>query len=164
MVSGTSDGRTLELFVRSLASGEDSGPAHAQRVRALAAAGDVREASITVWGEEVGLSTTAIRTPMGKAILDDVAALRSWVDERDVTMVPFFESRQVTADVTGEAYTALRLPVSCLAEYVDGELVHVAPHTDGTSVCTVDDRLQRLESGDGARGTDAGSVERAVTH
>jgi len=145
MVSGTSDGRTLELFVRSLSPGETGGVDHARRARTLAATGRVADASVTVWGEEVGLSTTAIRTPMGRAILDRVAELRSWADDRDVTMVPFFESRDVTSEMTGESYTAMRLPVSCLAEYVDGELVHVAPYTDGTAVHSVDDRLAHLE-------------------
>lgn len=166
MASGTSDDHSLELFVRSLSSGETGGIDYARRVRELAAAGRVRDASVTVWGDEVGLSTTAIRTPAGKCILDRVAVLRSWTDGRGVTMVPFFETREVTSSVTGESYTALRLPVYCLAEYVDDELVHVAPYTDGTAVCTVDDRLRRLEGRDEERGTEVGgaSTQPPVTH
>lgn len=165
MVPGQSDGRSIELFVRSLEPAAAPGPDHAGRVRALAAAGRVADANVTVWGTEVGLSTTAVRTPRGKCILDRVAELRAWADERDVTVVPFFESREVTSSVTGEAYTALRLPVSCLAEYDGGELVHVAPYTDGTAVCSVDDRLRRLEgSGDPAGESDAGATGEPVTH
>lgn len=146
MVAATPGGRSLELYVRSLTSGDDPARAHARRVRDLASSRHYDDAAITVWGSEIGLSTTAFRTPEGKTILDRIGEFRAWADGRDRTMLPFFETRAVRAPVTGETHTALRLPVSCLAEYADGELVHVAPSHDGQAAHTVEDRLARLEA------------------
>jgi hypothetical protein len=148
----TTDGRVLELYVRSIAAGGAARPPLADRVTALAATGTVADAEVHVWGDEVALSTTALRTRVGRTILDRVASFRSWARERGGTMTPFFESRTVTGRLTGETDATLRLPMACLAEYEDGELVHVAPvRTDG-SVCTVEDRLRALESDTGPSG------------
>lgn len=146
MVAATPDGRSLALYVHSLAPGADRARDHARRVRELAASAHVENATVTVWGTEVGLSTTAIRTPEGKAILDRIGEFRAWAHDRDRTELAFVESRTVRASVTGETYTALGLPESCLAEYADGDLVHVAPVHDGTTAHTVEDRLARLET------------------
>lgn len=169
MVAATPGGRSLELYVRSLSPGDESTRAHARRVRDLASSARVDDATVTEWGSEIGLSTTAFRTPEGKAILDRIGQFRAWAAGRDRTMLPFFEARAVRAPVTGETHTALRLPASCLAEYADGQLVHVAPCRDGTAVHTVEARLDRLEaspddrSPDRDHAPDAGRAQ-TVTH
>lgn len=145
MVAPTPGGRVLELYVRTLTAGDDPAPAHARRVRDLAATARYDAAAITVWGSEVGLSTTALRTPEGKCLLDRIGEFRAWAAARDLTMRPFFETRTVRAPDTGESQAALGLPVACLAEYEDDELIHVAPYHDGTATCTVADRLARLD-------------------
>lgn len=146
MVAATPGGRRLELYIRSLSPNDGATVEHAERVRDLAASERYDEAAITVWGTEVGLSTTAIRTASGKCVLDRIASFRAWADERNLTMDPFFETRTVTAPVTGESHATLGLPVSCLAEYEDGELVHAVPYHDGTVSWTVADRLDQLEA------------------
>ena len=163
MDSGTGD-RRLELYVRSLSGGEPTASEHAQRVRTLAASGQVADATVLVWGEEVGLSTTAFRTRVGKCILDRVASFRAWAEERGGSMTPFFDARTVTGTVTGECYASLRLPVSCLAEYEAGDLVHVAPYRAGSTTCTVEDRLRHHErpAGEGTAGV--GTAGRPALH
>ncbi|MEF8852594.1 MAG: HTH domain-containing protein [Haloarculaceae archaeon] len=71
--------------------------------------------------------------------------LRRVADGRDVRVDPFFETREADASLTGESYTALVLPAACLAEYRDGDLHHVAPHTSGSAVHSVADRVTALE-------------------
>ncbi|QLH80484.1 HTH domain-containing protein [Halosimplex pelagicum] len=149
MPTASSPARSVALFVRSLSPTETPAPRHADRVRALEAGDRVEEASVTVWGSEVELSARARRTPIGKCVLDRVADFRAWADERGVSMEPFFDTREVSASLTGEEYAALRLPVTCLAEYEGDELVHVAPYTTGEAVCSVADRLRRLDEDDG---------------
>lgn len=139
---------TVELFVRSLSATGTTASRYVDRVRDLTTTEHVDSASITIWGDEVELSNTACRTDAGRLILDRVATFRGWADDRDVTMDPFFEERAVASAVTGESFTALRLPRSCLAEYDDGELVHVAPYSTGEAVCSVADRLRQLEDPD----------------
>ncbi|ELZ28929.1 hypothetical protein C475_04806 [Halosimplex carlsbadense 2-9-1] len=163
MPTASSPARSVALFVRSLSPTETPAPRHADRVRALEAADRVDEASVTVWGSEIELSTRARRTPTGKCVLDRVADFRAWADERGVSMGPFFETREVSSSLTGEEYTALRLPVTCLAEYDGDELVHVAPYSTGEAICSVADRLRRLDEDAGVdddRGDGAAVVER----
>jgi len=145
----TTDPRRVELFVRSLSPKTGRSPATAQldRLRRLADE-DVVDLSVTVWGREVGLSTTAARTDAGEFVLDRVANFREWADDHDVCVEAFFETREVESGLTGESYTALVLPVACLAEYRDGELVHVAPYTTDSAVHTVSDRVTTLEAPD----------------
>ena len=140
---------SVELFVRSLSPVQSPVTEHVDRIRDLQGPDGIESASITVWGDEVGLSTTAYGKEGGRAILDRVAEFRSWADSRDLEIEPFFERRSVTSDLTGESYAALRLPVSCLAEYAGDELVHVTPHCTGNAVCSVADRLSRLEDRNG---------------
>jgi len=107
----------VELFVRSLSPDSARAPAdeHLDRLRRLADRGAI-DLAVTVWGREVGLSTTAARTDPGTAVLDRVAAFRAWADDQGVSVEPFFRTREVRSDLTGEAYDALVLPVACLAE------------------------------------------------
>jgi hypothetical protein len=145
MPTGTLGDRRLELYVRSLSGGAAAGEEHARQVRALDRGGRVESGSVVVWGDEVGLTTTAFRTRVGKCILDRIAAFRAWADDRGGAMAPFFETRSVTGEITGESYTAVRLPVACLAEYAGDDLVHVAPYRAGDADCTVGERLRQLE-------------------
>lgn len=163
MDSGTGD-RRLELYVRSLSGGDPTASEHARRVRNLAARDRVAEATVLVWGEEVGLSTTAFRTRVGKCILDRVAGFRAWAGERGGSMTPFFDARTVTGTVTGETYSSLRLPVSCLAEYEDGDLVHVAPYRAGSTTCTVAERLRHHEGPAREEEAEGGAAGRPALH
>jgi len=143
----TTDPRRVELFVRSLSPRTGRSPPETQldRLRRLAEE-DTVDLSVSVWGREVGLSTTAARTDAADFILDRVADFRDWSDTHDVCVETFFETREVESGLTGESHTALVLPVVCLAEYRDDELCHVAPYTTGTAVHTVADRISALES------------------
>jgi hypothetical protein len=150
-----SDTRRVELFVRSLSPATPN-PATAQlpRLRRLADEGTL-DLTVSVWGREVGLSTTAGRTDPGTCVLDRVAAAREWADDNDVSVEPFFETREVDSTLTGESYTALVLPTACLAEYDGDELVHVAPYATDSAVHAVSDRVDALEDAHTESPTDA---------
>jgi len=136
---------TVELFVRSLSLKFDRSPAddHLDRLSDLADRGLV-DLTVSVWGREVGLSTTASRTDAGEYVLDRVATVRQWADRHGVSVAPFFQERRVESGLTGETYATLVLPVTCLAEYRDGALVHATPHVADSSVHSVCDHLERL--------------------
>lgn len=150
----------VELFVRSLSPPAGRNPARMQlsRLRRLDEAGAL-DLSVSVWGREVALSTTAARTDAGQSVLARVADAREWADDRGVCVDPFFETRAVTSTLTGEAYTALVLPVACLFEYRGGELSHVAPYTTDSAVHSVADRVRTLaESTGGADSSEVGPL------
>jgi hypothetical protein len=141
-------GDTLELYVRSLTPAGDPGPENGviDRVQALDWSGGGPDASVVVWGNEVALSTTATETSPGRHVLDRVAAFTAWAADSGCSLTPFFETRRRTSRLTGESFTALRLPAVLLAEYRDGELVAVTPRMENGETHTVAERLSTLES------------------
>lgn len=145
----------VDLFVRSLSPRGARGRPSAvvDRLEELLAAGHIDEYSVYVWGAEVGLSTPAAGAGEGRAILDRVAAFRSWADRRGVALEGF--DRRETTAMTGETRTVLVLPVLALAEYADGELVGVAPRS-GDGAVTVEDRLAALSRRAEGRDPEAG--------
>jgi hypothetical protein len=145
----TAERVTVDLYVRSLTPRAGNGRQDAviERLERLADTGQIDEFSLDVWGRQVSLSTAAARTDAGRNVLDRVEEFRDWAAETDRSISSFFETRRVSSQVTDESYVALVLPMLTLAEYHDGELAAVAPCTDGDGVCTVPDRLDRLENG-----------------
>jgi len=143
--SGPAD-RRIELYVRGLTSrpGRETRERAVTLLERLDAAGTIATFTVRVWGQEVGLSTTAAETERGRDILDRVGAVRRWANRNDVSVEPFFDGRAATSGITGEEYTTLRLPVAVLAEYADGDLAYVTPHEDCGTVRTVQDRLDHL--------------------
>lgn len=133
-----------ELYVRSLASRTGCQERVIKQLQSLADKGSLESVTVHVWGEEVGLSTTAVETASRRSILDTIGTFRSWADANDVSLVQFYEERTRVSGLTGEEFTTLRLPVLTLAEYQDGELVSVTPHERKSGVRTVEDRLEML--------------------
>jgi len=150
-------GSRVELHVRSLSPDEGRGPQSAvlEELRRLDDADRIGELSVSVWGRQISLSTTAAGTNEGQAILERIGAFRSWARSTGGTLEPFLKTREATSSITGETHTALVLPTMLLAEYHDGELVHVAPHADDDAVTTVADRLETLAATTDRRGSDA---------
>lgn len=135
---GTANGdRTVELYVRALAP--RAGRERVDRVRAelvrLADEGAVTDYSVTIWGDAL---------PVGgdHALVDRVATFRSWAAETDARLVGVEKKR--TGTLVDDLETVWTLPALALAEYDDGELVHVTPHERDGAVHTVDDRLGTL--------------------
>lgn len=147
--SDDSDGVRLELYVRSLSPRGTYRRQEAliERLERLSAAGRIDDYSVEVWGRRVAFSTAAARTEAGKHALARHAVFKRWADANDRSIGSFFEVRTVDSKLADERYRALIFPGAALAEYRDGELRHVAPCSDGGTVYTVEDRLDRFEQG-----------------
>lgn len=137
---------SVHLFVRSLSpSGARDRPSTiVDQIEKLVDEGHVSEYTVSVWGNEVDLAMSTTSDGGSRAILEQVAAFRSWADEHRVTLEGF-QQREVTT-LTGETHAVLTLPVIVLAEYTNEELSRVAPYSDDDGICTVDDRLAALAS------------------
>lgn len=110
--------------------------------------------SVSVWGERI-VPETAGQTEMGATLLDRISRFKQWAQRNDVEL-PAFSRRSVTNVATDDADAAITLPLTGLAEFIDGELVHVAPCRDGATVRSVDDRVARITTPpEGAPVTDA---------
>jgi hypothetical protein len=140
--------RTVELCVRSLSETfvQAQQRSAIDRLAELSAAGAIDAFDIQVWGRQLVLSATTIRTDSGRRFLDRFKRIRTWAAGQDVSLAPFFEVREISAELTDEEFTVVAFPVSALVEYVDGEIVSVTPHRTENQVYSVPDRLADLEA------------------
>lgn len=143
-------GRSVELYVRSLAPDgyHQSQTSILDRTATLVESGTLTDRHVHVWGRQVPVAGEATRTAVGEYVLDRVGAFREWAAANGCSLSPAFELREVEDTIAGEQFRAIRLPTAVLVEYVDDALVCVTPHTEGSAVRTVSDRLTALETGD----------------
>ena len=145
----------IEAFVRSTPPTGTRDPAArtVDRLRALVEAGCVDEYSVYRWGRTVDLGGTAPCSETGDILFDRVGSFRSWAADAGVELEGFV--RRETTGLAEEPRIVLAVPVVTLAEYIDGELVGVAPHSGGGETLTVEGYLDALEStGRGRRADD----------
>ncbi len=134
----------VELYVRSLSSRTCRTERVIEQLRQLDADGELSDLAVTVWGDGVDLSSTAIETPRGQAILDTVEEFRTWAEGRDHSVEPFFQRQKAQSTMTGKTHATLQLPSMMLAEYAGDQLIRVTPHEENGTVWTVSDRVERL--------------------
>lgn len=111
-------------------------------LRALAAEGEVSEYRQHTWTKrvQVGRCSAAVR--------DRYLAFSAWADRADVSLQPFFETRE-RYDTKTESYTdCLIVPAMTLAVTVDGDLSAVYPHGDGDATASVEDGLAAIRADD----------------
>jgi hypothetical protein len=151
----------VELFVRSLCP-EDA--THQQnyvidQLQALEDAGHIEELSILIWGSRIE-PRLAERTAEGRKLLERLSMFEQWERESDASLDAFDWQHPVTNMVSDESVSVITLPTLALAEYVDGDLQHVAPCTRDGTAYRVTDRISRLA--DTAHATDEPEHERTV--
>lgn len=137
----------VTLFVRSLASRTGRQDQILDRLDHLETAGHIDSFDVHIWGEEISLSSSAVETARGKAVLERISEFRQWANRNEVSLDRFFENRERTSRLTGKEQTTLRLPGLAMAEYEGDELEAVTPHIREGSVRTVSDRLAMLSNG-----------------
>jgi len=76
-----------------------------------------------------------------------VRSFETWAAQHDRHISPPFDIHPTHSAITGESDELLVLPVICIAAYDAGDLVGVAPSSDGKSVRTVEDALNAIEAG-----------------
>jgi len=154
----------LELYVRSLLpdGAHDRQEAVVSRLQRLDAEDLIESQSVIVWGKQVSRDSAVADTMEGRYILNRVADFKQWALSNNVSLSSFYRTHPVDSAVTEDPYTAITLPVMGLAEYEDGELVHVAPCTEGEVVHTITDRLERLERGEPPALAEEGTIDGVV--
>lgn len=148
---------TVELWIRSFAP-VSTGPTQEralERVDAIERDRDREiETAVRVWGKEIervpdtDTDTGGVRIPQLELIGSRLETFEEWADRADRRLEPFFRRRTVQSAITGESREVWRLPTIALAEFADGDLLHVAPCNDGRRTIDVFDRLERLEGTD----------------
>ena len=140
----------IELFVRSLLpnGAHERQEAVIDRLQRLDREDRIESFSVIVWGKQVARDSAAAHTEEGRYILNRVAEFKQWALSNNVSLESFYQTTTVDNEVTENTHSAITLPVMGLAEYVDGELRHVAPCTSGDVVHTITERVDRLETGE----------------
>jgi hypothetical protein len=150
-MTGT-DGPRIELYVRSLLPDGAHARQEAviERLERLDAEDEIEGFSVIVWGKQIAPESAGAHTEEGEYILNRVAEFKQWALSHNVSLESFYQTQTVENETSDRSYDAMVLPVMGLAEYRDGELVHVAPCTDGDEVHTITGRLDRIERGEPA--------------
>ncbi|GCF12923.1 hypothetical protein Harman_08580 [Haloarcula mannanilytica] len=135
----------VELFVRSLCPEDATRQQNhvIDQLQALEEAGRIDDLSILVWGSRIA-PALAQRTAAGRELLDRLTMFEQWERDSGASLDAFDWHHAVTNMATDESVDIITLPTIGLAEYVDGDLRHVAPCTRNGTVYRVADRVNRL--------------------
>jgi hypothetical protein len=149
----------VELFVRSLCPVDATQRQNhvIDQLQTLEEADRINDLSILIWGNRIAPSL-AQRTANGRTLLDRLAMFERWERDSEVSLDAFDWRHAMTTMAADESITVIALPTIALAEYVDGDLRHVAPCTRDGTVHRVADRISRLA--ETAQPTDAAEDER----
>ena len=150
----STEGRHVELYVRSLASGEghERQEEAITRLQSLVADGPLDGFDVRVWGAGVCPSSCGAETDVGRTVLDRLDRIEQWAADTDRSVDAVLRTDEHRSFITNETHEVTRFPVLALAEFEGGELVGFAPCYEGGRFVSVADRLDALsESGDRRR-------------
>lgn len=138
---------TVEAYVRSLSP--DCSPQQRsifEQLNQLSMEGVIDYWTVHVVGDNVCPDTAKVTQP-GQFICARIQQFKDWAERNDVSFGRFFEQRQVSSEITGEAYETMVLPSVTLAEFdVQDTLRFVSPCFDGETQHTPMSRLERIVS------------------
>jgi len=151
----------VELFVRSLSpAGVSQQQDHViGQLQALENDGRIADLSIYVWGDRLAPDTAHL-TEHGEFLLDRLTAFERWERATGASLDAFGWRDSSTTMATEQSIDVISLPLLGLAEFVDGELRHVAPCARDGAVHSVRDRVAALAASSPPNDREAGS-ERA---
>ena len=131
---------SVSLFTRESLPGPSSRRADAvsARLEALAADGSVQAVERQTWPKRVPVDDCDFR------VRDVYLEWTDWARREDVSLRPFFATRECYDPAAGDVTDWLVVPAIALAVRVDGDLVAVYPHEDGDEPVTVEDGLEAL--------------------
>jgi hypothetical protein len=135
-----------ELWIRSFApvGGDERQEAAVQRLQELHDEDRLADLTVRMWGKKLRRSSAATYTEEGQVVVERFETFREWAAAEDRSLTPFFEERAESCEFTGESDDVIVLPSVALAEFRDGDLVHLAPHVDGDRRVSVEDRIDEL--------------------
>lgn len=116
-----------------------------ERLAAYEANGTVDDYSVEVWGRQVPTADDC-RSATSRRIHERIESFREWAATHGRALEPFFTTETIRSRITAETHTRVVLPAMTLVEYVDDEIRFISPSTDGETVTTVADRLDRLDT------------------
>lgn len=137
----------LDLFVRTLGApigthGRQS--ALLDRVTTLDRRDAVEETRVTVWGDQVCVSSCCADNPAVESTRATIERFRKWARHTAGVSVSF-DRHTVDSAITGDRYDVVDLPTVCLAVSVDSTLDGVLPATVGDERWTVGTYLEWFE-------------------
>ena len=112
-----------------------------ERLESCIEAGAISDLSVHVWPRTVCHSLDIPGSP-----IERVEAFEDWAHTNGRSLEPAFETYTTTSTVLDQEREVCRLPVLCVACYVDEELVHVAPCSTDEGTITVEQTLAALET------------------
>jgi hypothetical protein len=137
---------TVDLYIRADAPSPKRRDTIIERLEQLEQHNQISEFTIHPWPSAMSLDL--VKHIDGEGILDVVHSFETWAAQHGLRLRPPFDVRTSHSTITDETDKLLVLPVMCVAAYTDGVLVGVWPCSDGESVCTVEDALDTIATGE----------------
>lgn len=137
-------GLTVEVFTRGSMDARSHAESVVNSLLDLAESGRISGVDVHAWPGEMSLDSRSL-----EGVVERFERFEAWARERDVSIRPPFSVRVRRSTITGESDTLLVTPVLCLAAYDGDEVVGVYPCTDGNSVTSIDDFIERLAEAGG---------------
>lgn len=143
-------GPRIEMWTRDLAP---YGATNVQetvweRLQQLKEEGAITDISINAWGGRIDAAAMAAIEGCVPPAREVVDTFTTWASEREYSLQPAFETREVGLLVSEETREVIVPPIICLAVYDADELHAVFPYSDGEAVHSVGDGLDLLEADD----------------
>lgn len=148
MTPVTDSRRTVHLYVRADAPLVEHRAAVIDRLEQLDADDRIASYRVHPWPRAISLDLLDLLDRLdGEDVAGLVREFEAWAAAFGCCIRPPFDVRTTYSTFTEETENLLVLPALCLATYDDGDLVGVAPFTDGRSIYTVEDALDALATG-----------------
>ncbi|RQG96605.1 HTH domain-containing protein [Natrarchaeobius chitinivorans] len=139
--------RTVELWIRSFAPAT-TGPTQEralERLENVESTSGIEATEVRIWGPKVERTERSRRIPQLRRIQERLDSFEAWATRTGRRLEPFFRRCHGESTIAGERHDVHRLPTVALAEFEDGDIVHVAPCLDGDRTVDVFDRFDELE-------------------
>lgn len=140
--------RRVELYVRSLAPGgtHRQQDTVVRRLDDLLDDGAIDQYDVRVWGDRIRHASATARTVDGRHVQDRLARIERWAERDGYSLDGIYREVECECSITDESWTEVRFPEIALAEFVEDELVHLAPahDADADEPVGVLDRLDDL--------------------
>lgn len=143
--------RTIELYARSLAAGDNQARLvdALSRLEALDDSGIIDDYELYVWGDGVCLDSSVVETDAGSFIRERVASFREWAHETDTELIGFADRTRQSA-ITGRVRENIVVPALAVCERSGEDIECVAPCAVDEEVVSVADRLSAIGAADPA--------------
>lgn len=137
--------RTIRLLVRSLSpTCRSQLESVVERLDALEERGVIQGYDVDICGHKLPTGGRIAETSACIELREQLEKLEAWAEDAGQSLDPIFQRVEGVSEIDGEDHSGVVFPTVTLVEYVDTDVVFVAPSAGPDGVTSVSDRLDEL--------------------